>query len=166
MMYNLKHSIKYTSLEVRLMNKYHKGSCKRMFKYYLPKRVYDLIEYSMNHNQFYVDFFTLNPDYKEIWNEFNNNTGRYGRCRLGECGWDDLNQCYCVEVFLPFVLKSIEDLNSPYKYRGLSTYLNDAQKLGYTNVDEITSDWESYHNRIGRMFEEDGLLNKYNKTLI
>ena len=146
------------SLERRLQEKYHRFNCKGMFKYYIPKKVYDLIEYSRVHNHFYVDFFTLDEDYKSIWNEFQFNKSRYGRCVLGECGWDDLNDCYCIEIFLPFVLEGIREMNSPYRYRGLEVYIRDAEKLGYDDVDEITKDWQDYHNRVGRQFEERGLL--------
>ena len=49
------------------------GSChnsKSYFKYWIPKKTYDLFEVAWINNKYDIEFFTREENYYEIWDEF------------------------------------------------------------------------------------------------
>lgn len=131
---------------------------KDYLKYYIPCEVYDLFEVLwLRENSFDFEFFTLHPDYKEIWSEFRK-SNRYGHAGLMELGYDDIYHCYVVHIRSASLLAGLQEFHSPYRYMGESVFFENAHKLGYTNDTEIREDWINYHNNIGRKFQSLGLL--------
>ena len=136
------------------------GRClnsKTYFKYWIPKKTYDLFEVAWI-TKWDIEFFTLNHDYKEIWSEFRN-SNKYGRCELNSIGYDENYKCYCVDILaLEFLEHYMKEALSPFRYMGEDEYLEHAHSMGYTDDVEIKNDWIDYHNRIGSQFSELGLL--------
>lgn len=126
------------------------------FKYIFPCEVYELIDYTiLRHRDFLTEFFTDSPQRSKILHY------------LEDKGYHNVNMeyephynCYCIEVVDPAIRHTLEVFYDPYKYMGEEHYTRNALKLGYTNMDEIKKDFLKYHNRVGRHFQNDGLLPK------
>lgn len=139
------------------------GRClnsKPYFKYWIPKKTYDLFEVAWITNRWEIEFFTLNQDYKEIWTEFRNSS-KYGPCKLNSIEYDEKYHCYCVDIMaMEFMEHYMKECYSPFRYMGEKVYLEHAHNMGYTNDTEIKEDWIDYHNKVGSQFIELGLLPK------
>ena len=139
------------------------GRClnsKPYFKYWIPKKTYDLFEVAWIHNRWEIEFYTLNQDYKEIWSEFRNSS-KYGPCKLNSIGYDENYHCYVVDIMaMEFMEHYMKECYSPFRYMGEEVYINHAHNMGYHNDKEIKADWIDYHNKVGSQFIELGLLPK------
>ena len=139
------------------------GRCnnsKTYFKYWIPKKTYDLFEVAWI-SKWDIEFFTREENYYEIWDEFKDHQNRYGRCKLNSMGYDKNYYCYVVDIFHADLLEHyMPDCLSPYHYMGETQFLKHAHSLGYTNDEEIKTDWIYYHNNVGRQFTDLGLLPK------
>ena len=133
---------------------------KTYFKYWIPKKTYDLFEVAWIHNRWEIEFYTLDQDYKEIWSEFRNSS-KYGPCKLNSIGYDENYHCYIVDIMaMEFMEHYMRECYSPFRYMGEEVYINHAHNMGYHNDEEIKEDWIDYHNSVGSQLTELGLFPK------
>ena len=123
-------------------------------KFYIGKDLYDLFDYAvMIRNE--IEFFTLNPNYKEIWNKLRVYED-YGHTRLNEMGWDNNYHCYCVDVFCPDL---IDFVISWRKHHWCSTgemsWKEHARFRGWVDEVELDEGYEEYKRNIDDWFERN-----------
>lgn len=126
------------------------------FKYIFPCEVYELIDYTiLRHRDFLTEFFTDSPQRSKILH-YLEDKGYYNV----NMEYEPHYNCYCIEVVDPAIRHTLEVFYDPFHYMGQDVYFVNALKLGYTNRDEIERDYCEYHDRIGRQFQDIGLLPK------
>ena len=132
------------NLENFIRNHLHRNNQKQWFQYYISKELYELFDYAIIYHSFEVEFFTINEDYKRIWEllSYNHN---YGRCVLKEIGYDETYDCYIVHVVCGELLNYIRSFRqSSFAVMGERQWKNHALKLGWTE-DEVENGYDEYH---------------------
>ena len=126
------------------------------FKYIFPCEVYELIDYTvLRHKDFLTEFFTDSPQRSKISN-YLKDEGYHNV----QTEYEPKYNCYCIEVIDPKIKVLLDNFYDPFHYMGKDVYFVNALKLGYTDMDEIGRDYCEYHDRIGRQFQDLGLLPK------
>ena len=129
----------------------------RVFKYILPSEIYYLIDYTViRKNQFMTEFFSDNTrQYKNISRYFKEQD--YPNIKVE---YEPKYNCWCTEIIDPRIQVLLDEFYDPYHYMGEETYINNALDKGYDDLEMIKKDFLVYHNRIGRQFQDMGLLPK------
>lgn len=126
----------------------------KAFKYIMPHEIYKIIDYTITREKdFLTEFFTDNPERSKIPHYLKDRG--YTNVQME---YEPTYNCYSIEVIDPQIYKTLELFYDPYRYLGEEAYIQNALKLGYTNLDEIKKDFLEYHNRVGKQFQKDGLL--------
>ena len=129
-----------TSLAQKIIRHTHIANNKTYFKYILDKPIYDLIEYCIITKPMRVEFFTTNKDYKKIWEDLRIQE-KWGLSNLIEQGYEDIYNCYNVEVSAPSLIHFAEVMRKQFKKMHYDTFKTQAEGKGYLDADEVHNDW-------------------------
>ena len=132
-----------TPLAKKIAEHMHKPNNKEYFKYILDKPVYDLIEYCAVWPPMRIEFFTNNRRYKDIWKDLSQQD-KWGICSLHEQEYDDIYNCYCVEISAPSLLHFSRNMHKSFRRSHLTWFEENAKGKGYTDLEEIHWDWARY----------------------
>lgn len=108
----------------------HRYNQKSYLKYHINKNLYDLFSYCIIYpNIFEIEFFTLNPNYKLIWDFW---LKEDEPTRLVDCGYDENYYCYTVSIFCPHLLRYLEKAHDYHNKIGEEDWIKNCVELGYS----------------------------------
>ena len=120
---------------------------KPQLKYYIPKDLYDLIDYAILYrNNWNLELFSFSPDYKDIWSKLRV-YDNYGHCKLLELGYDENYYCYCVDVVCADLLDYLYHMHDYYTSPSpKKVWMDRALRCGWSE-EEVAVGWEDYHRK-------------------
>ena len=96
-----------TELNQYIKKRTHYPNAKPYMKYYIDKNLYELFTYAIIYrNNWEIEFFTLEPNHKKIWNKLSNS--QYGYTKLSDFGYDKNFHCYTISIFCPDLLNYLK----------------------------------------------------------
>ena len=128
-------------------------NCKESMKFYINKEIYDLFDYTVFYkNSFSFEFYTLNKDYKKIFDYFKEEFD----ARLICCEWDNNYNCYCVDISCVPLMVWLEHWNcKPWISSGESNWKSMARERGWFDEDDLDKGWSEYKQRIDNWFKRN-----------
>ena len=107
----------------------HRYNQKSYLKYHINKNLYDLFSYCIIYpNIFEIEFFTLNPNYKQIWEWLKDDEP----IRLVDCEYDVNYHCYTVSVFCPRLVRYLEKAHDYHNKISEEDWIKNCIDLGYS----------------------------------
>lgn len=143
-----------TSIHSYLLNKRRLHNWKPLMKFYIGKDLYDLFDYAVRtRNE--IEFFTLNPNYKEIWSKLRV-FEHYGHTKLNSIGWNENYHCYCVDVFCPDLVQYVISWRfHHWCSTSDSNWKAHARFKGWVDEDELEEGCKQYRQNINDWFERN-----------
>ena len=135
-----------------IIRKRLKPDSKGYMKYYIGKDLYELFDYAIIwKNTWDIEFFTQNPEYKEIWSKLRIYED-YGRCRLREFEYSEIYNCYIVDVFAPDLIEYLRSIHDYCNPMGEKLWKDKARNCGW-NEEEVIIGYRIYKNNCSDWFE-------------
>lgn len=134
-------------------NRIRKSNSKSLMKYYTPKEFYNLFDYVIVYPMWELEFFTLRPDYRKIWDFFRKDPQFFGRASLVGMEWDNNYKCYTVDIccleFIEFIRHFNNDFHCTMAEKSWKSMVADN---GWSE-DEVDEGYEKYKMDRNRWFE-------------
>lgn len=117
-------------LNNHIHNRTHRYNQKSYLKYHINKNLYNLFSYCIIYpNIFEIEFYTLNPNYKQIWEHYFKDDAL---TRLVDCEYDKNYYCYTVSIFCPHLLRWLKKAHNYHNIISEEQWIENCIKLDYS----------------------------------